>query len=66
MLEAGLVRQKNVTMQLTKNMGLFGFAAIAYWLVGFNLMYPGDGWIIQNVMGGFTADLAGTCWCCRG
>jgi len=25
MLEAGLVRSKNVTMQLTKNMGLFGF-----------------------------------------
>ena len=24
MLEAGLVRSKNVTMQLTKNMGLFG------------------------------------------
>ena len=28
MLEAGLVRSKNVTMQLTKNMGLFAIAAI--------------------------------------
>lgn len=54
MLEAGLVRQKNVTMQLTKNMGLFGFAAIAYWLIGFNLMYPGDGWVITNILGGWT------------
>ena len=27
MLEAGLVRGKNVTMQLTKNMGLFSLAA---------------------------------------
>ncbi|MGR3541106.1 MAG: ammonium transporter, partial [Hasllibacter sp.] len=41
MLEAGLVRSKNVTTQLTKNVGLFGIAAIMYWLVGFNLMYPG-------------------------
>ncbi len=42
MLEAGLVRGKNVAMQLTKNMALFSIASIMYWLVGFNLMYPGD------------------------
>lgn len=51
MLEAGLVRSKNVTMQLTKNIALFGIAAIMYWLVGYNLMYPGDAWIIDNVVG---------------
>ncbi len=52
MLEAGLVRSKNVTMQLTKNMGLFGIAAIMYWLIGYNIMYPGDGnWIIEGVFG---------------
>ena len=53
MLEAGLVRSKNVTMQLTKNIALFSIAAIMYWLVGFNLMYPGDGWIIPGYVGGF-------------
>ena len=53
MLEAGLVRSKNVTMQLTKNMGLFSIAAIMYWLVGYNLMYPGDGWSIPNWLGAF-------------
>src|SRR6056297_3779766 len=42
MLEAGLVRSKNVTMQLTKNIALYSTAAIMYWLVGFNLMYPGE------------------------
>ncbi|RFP90335.1 ammonium transporter [Rhodobacteraceae bacterium 63075] len=42
MLEAGLVRSKNVTMQLTKNIALFSIAAVMYWLVGFNLMYPGE------------------------
>ncbi|WP_299966237.1 ammonium transporter [uncultured Roseobacter sp.] len=42
MLEAGLVRSKNVTMQLTKNIALFSIAAIMYWFIGFNLMYPGD------------------------
>ncbi|WP_224816342.1 ammonium transporter [Hasllibacter sp. MH4015] len=40
MLEAGLVRSKNVTMQLTKNIALFSIAAIMYWLVGYNIMYP--------------------------
>lgn len=53
MLEAGLVRSKNVTTQLTKNMGLFGFAAIMYYFVGYNLMYPGDGWTIPNMLGAF-------------
>ncbi|SEW39295.1 ammonium transporter (TC 1.A.11) [Cognatiyoonia koreensis] len=40
MLEAGLVRSKNVTTQLTKNIALFSLAAIMYWLVGYNIMYP--------------------------
>tara|TARA_R110002124_G_scaffold89084_6_gene228147 strand:- start:565 stop:1872 length:1308 start_codon:yes stop_codon:yes gene_type:complete len=52
MLEAGLVRSKNVTTQLTKNMGLFGIAAIMYWLIGYNIMYPGDGnWMMEGVIG---------------
>ena len=51
MLEAGLVRSKNVATQLTKNVGLFGIAAIMYWLIGFNLMYPGDGF--NGYVGGF-------------
>ncbi len=53
MLEAGLVRSKNVTMQLTKNIALFSIASIMYWLIGFNLMYPGDGWIIPGWVGPF-------------
>ena len=60
MLEAGLVRSKNVAMQLTKNIALFSIAAIMYWLVGYNLMYPGDGWSIAGVLGAFsTADIGG-------
>ncbi|BDW83926.1 MULTISPECIES: ammonium transporter [Roseicyclus] len=55
MLEAGLVRSKNVTMQLTKNISLFSIAAVMYWLVGFNLMYPGDGWMIAGWLGPFFA-----------
>ncbi|NUH65270.1 ammonium transporter [Sulfitobacter sp. S0837] len=54
MLEAGLVRAKNVTTQLTKNMGLFAIAAVMYWLLGYNIMYPGEGnWIIDGVLGAF-------------
>jgi len=72
MLEAGLVRSKNVTMQLTKNIALFSITAIMYWLVGYNLMYPGaygadlgDGetsaWLIGGVLGPIlnTADIGG-------
>ena len=54
MLEAGLVRSKNVTMQLTKNIGLFSLASIFYYLIGYNLMYPGDGWSIEGMLGGFS------------
>lgn len=54
MLEAGLVRQKNTAMQLIKNMSLFGFAAIMYYLIGYNLMYPGDGWMIDGIIGAFS------------
>ena len=53
MLEGGLVRSKNVTMQMTKNIALYSFAAIMYWLIGFNLMYPGDGWTIAGWVGPF-------------
>ncbi|MBT8153828.1 ammonium transporter [Epibacterium ulvae] len=52
MLEAGLVRAKNVTMQLTKNMALFSLAAIFYWLIGYNLMYPLGTWSVEGVLSG--------------
>lgn len=51
MLEAGLVRSKNVTTQLFKNVVLFAIAGIMYWVVGYNLMYPGDAWTVQGVIG---------------
>jgi Amt family ammonium transporter len=52
MLEAGLVRGKNVTMQLTKNMGLFSLASIFYYLIGYNLMYPLGTWAGEGVLSG--------------
>ena len=39
MLEAGLVRTKNVSMQCLKNIGLYSIAGIMFWVVGYNLMY---------------------------
>ena len=54
MLEAGLVRGKNVAMQLTKNMALFSLASIFYYILGYNLMYPGDGWSMQGILGAFS------------
>ncbi len=42
MLEAGLVRAKNTTEILTKNVALFAIACIMYMLCGYNIMYPGE------------------------
>ena len=52
MLEAGLVRSKNTTMQLTKNVSLFSIAAVGYYLVGYNLMYPLGTWSVEGVLSG--------------
>lgn len=43
MLEAGLVRSKNTSEILTKNVALFSIASIMYLLVGYAIMYPGAG-----------------------
>ena len=51
MLEAGLVRTKNTSMQLLKNIALFSVAGIMFYLVGYNLMY-------MNVDGGFMGALS--------
>jgi len=42
MLEAGLVRTKNTTEILTKNLLLYAFAVIAYQIIGFDIMYQGN------------------------
>ena len=54
MLEAGLVRGKNVAMQLTKNVALFSLAALFYYILGYKLMYPGDAWSVQGILGTFS------------
>jgi len=56
MLEAGLVRSKNTTEILAKNVGLFSIASIMYMLVGYNIMY-GDG--VNSVIPGLSFLLGG-------
>ena len=41
-LEAGLVRSKNASMQSLKNVALFSVAGLMFWLVGYNMAYPGN------------------------
>ncbi len=48
MLEAGLVRAKNTTEILTKNVVLFAIACTAYMVVGYDIMYDG-GWFISGI-----------------
>ncbi len=51
MLEAGMVRTKNVAMQCTKNIALYSISGLMFWLIGYNMMYPGDAWIVSDVIG---------------
>lgn len=44
MLEAGLVRAKNTTEILTKNIALFAIACTMYMICGYGIMYGGDDW----------------------
>ena len=44
MLEAGLVRAKNTTEILTKNVLLYAIASVMYLVIGYNLMYINASW----------------------
>ncbi len=48
MLEAGLVRAKNTTEILTKNVALFAIACTMYLICGYQIMYDG-GWFLSGV-----------------
>jgi ammonium transporter, Amt family len=50
MLEAGLVRSKNTTEILTKNVMLFAIACTAYLVVGYHIMYDG-GLFLSGIVG---------------
>lgn len=50
MLEAGLVRTKNVSMQCLKNISLYSISGLMFWVAGYNLMYTGvDGGFIGSL-----------------
>ncbi len=51
MLEAGLVRAKNTTEILTKNVVLYAIACTMYMIVGYDLMY-GGGIFLDGIAGG--------------
>ena len=48
MLEAGSVRTKNASVICLKNLGLYSIAGLAYYLVGYNLMYVDVGGVIGS------------------
>ena len=49
MLEAGLVRAKNTTEILTKNVALFAIACTMFAISGYQLMYGNYGWGLSNL-----------------
>ncbi len=55
MLEAGLVRSKNTTEILTKNIALFAISCIMYFVCGYAIMYGGD-YFLSSITGDGVAD----------
>ncbi|MCW8923356.1 MAG: ammonium transporter, partial [Gammaproteobacteria bacterium] len=53
MLEAGLVRSKNTTEILTKNITLYAVACTMYMICGYQIMY-GGGYLLDGIAGGDT------------
>ena len=53
MLEAGLVRSKNTTEILTKNVALFAISCIMYLVCGYMIMYDGA-FMLSGISGGDT------------
>lgn len=53
MLEAGLVRSKNTTEILTKNVVLYAVACTMYMVCGYHIMY-GGGYFLDGIAGGDT------------
>ncbi len=51
LLEAGLCRKKNATMILSKNFIVFAVSTLAYWAMGFGLMFADGEWV--GSAGGF-------------
>jgi len=50
-LESGLTRAKNTVNILFKNIAVVAIGILTYTVIGFNLMYPGESWIISKVFG---------------
>jgi Amt family ammonium transporter len=50
-LEAGLTRAKNTVNILFKNTLIVAIGLLTYAFVGFNLMYPGDSWVLGGFLG---------------
>ena len=48
MLEAGMIRAKNTSEILTKNVALYSISCIMYLLIGYNIMYMDAGSIIPS------------------
>lgn len=57
MLEAGLVRSKNTTEILTKNIALYAISCVMYLMVGYSIMYDG-GLFLSGITGDGVADEA--------
>ena len=49
MLEAGSVRTKNASVICLKNLGLYSIAGLAFYLIGYNLMYVDVGGVIGSI-----------------
>ncbi|MBD8892112.1 ammonium transporter [Roseibium litorale] len=59
MLEAGLVRTKNVSMQCLKNIALYSIGGLMFWVTGYKLMYVGVDGGFMGSFGPYSFDAVG-------
>lgn len=50
-VESGLTRSKNTVNILFKNTFIICMGLLTYYVIGFNVMYPGDSWVMGKFLG---------------
>lgn len=58
LVETGLTRAKNSVNILSKNVITVALGLVTYLIIGFNLMYPGENWLIPGVLANFVFGVA--------
>lgn len=60
LVESGFSRQKNAANAVIKNVTDFLLGSLAYWVIGFGIMYAGKGGLIEGLSGSYAEGIPDT------